>query len=62
MSARSQAPPLAIQRRYQPAASALDDLVEVLYQLLAHSGDDEQTVISSVSAQGRDSGGAKGAR
>jgi len=35
LSARHQAPPMAIQRRYQAAASAVDDLVEVLYQLLA---------------------------
>jgi hypothetical protein len=34
-------PPMAIQRRYQPAASALDDLVEALYHLLADSSGGE---------------------
>jgi len=34
------APPMTIQRRYQPTASALDDLVEVLYQLLTPHGDE----------------------
>jgi hypothetical protein len=35
-------PPMAIQRLYQPAASALDDLVEALYHLLADTGDEPQ--------------------
>jgi hypothetical protein len=51
---------MAIQRHYQPAASVLDDLVEVLYQLLVHGGgDDEQSVISSVGAGGTDIAASK---
>jgi hypothetical protein len=41
---------MAIQRRYQPVAGALNDLVDVLYQLLADTGDHEQSVTSSVGA------------
>lgn len=55
LGTRHQAPPMAIQRRYEPAAGALDDLVEALYQLLAHSsGDNEQRLIGSVGAGGTD--------
>lgn len=55
------APAMSIQRRYQPAASALDDLVEVLCQLLSDTvGDNDQSAISSVSAPRREGACAEG--
>jgi hypothetical protein len=56
------APRMAIQRRYQPAATVLDDLVEVLYRLLADGGGDEHPVTSSVPARGCDRASEEEAR
>jgi hypothetical protein len=49
----SGAPPMGIQRRYQPAPGALDDLVEALYRLLADTvGAKEQCAPDSALERG----------
>jgi hypothetical protein len=52
------APPMAIQRRYQPTSGTLDAVVEALYHLLA---DTEPSVTGSASTPRRDGAGGKAA-